>query len=98
LSLDSIAADADTRIVATAPIRDRRYAAVAWAPIAALSKSKEQGDSPMTCIARLLGDESGATSIEYAAIASLISIVAIGAFVTLGTTVDTMFGSIVSAF
>lgn len=52
----------------------------------------------MKRIARLLADESGATSIEYAAIASLISIVAIGAFVAVGSTVDTMFGSIVSAF
>lgn len=52
----------------------------------------------MTIIARLIADESGATTIEYGAIASLISIVAIGAFVALGTTVDTMFGSILSAF
>ena len=52
----------------------------------------------MKRIARLLANESGATSIEYAAIASLISIVAIGAFVAIGTAVDTKFGSMVNAF
>lgn len=52
----------------------------------------------MTRIAKLIADDRGATAIEYAAIASLISIVAIGAFMTLGTKVDTMFGVVLGAF
>lgn len=57
-----------------------------------------QGDTEMNRIAKLLANDCGATSIEYAAIASLVSIVAIGAFITLGTKVDTMFGGVLSAF
>lgn len=52
----------------------------------------------MNRIAKLLADDRGATAIEYAAIASLVSIVAIGAFMTLGTKVDTMFGGVLGAF
>ena len=57
---------------------------------------KNQGDIAMKRI-NLLTDDRGATSIEYAAIASLVSIVAIAAFMTLGAKVDTMFGGILSA-
>ena len=52
----------------------------------------------MTVIAKLLGDDRGATAIEFAAIASLISIAAIGAFMMLGAKVDVMFGVILAAF
>lgn len=44
----------------------------------------------------LLRDKAGVTSIEYAAIASLISIVAIGTISTIGNTVSSLFGSVPS--
>jgi pilus assembly protein Flp/PilA len=42
-------------------------------------------------LARFLGDESGATSIEYAIIAVGISIVIVSAVNSLGTSVSTRF-------
>lgn len=42
----------------------------------------------------LLRDSAGATSIEYAAIASLISIIAIGAIEAVGTSVTALFSGI----
>jgi pilus assembly protein Flp/PilA len=48
----------------------------------------------MNRIPSLLRNSSGATSIEYAAIASLISIIAIGAIEMIGTSVTTLFASI----
>ncbi len=42
-------------------------------------------------------DESGATAIEYGLIAALVSVAAIGALTTMGTTLQTMFGSISDA-
>lgn len=47
-----------------------------------------------TIFARFVKDESGATAIEYGLIASLISIVAIGAFKLVGTNLTTVFGQI----
>lgn len=52
----------------------------------------------MKQIAKLLANECGASAVEYAAVASLISIAAIGAIVTIGGTVATMFGDILTAF
>jgi Flp pilus assembly pilin Flp len=43
---------------------------------------------------RILCNTSGATAIEYAAIASLISVVAITAMGTIGASVQAMFASI----
>ena len=51
----------------------------------------------MTRIFKLIGDYRGATSIEYAAIASLVSIVAIGAIASIGTSVNSLW-SIIPAF
>lgn len=48
----------------------------------------------MTRILKLVADTSGATSIEYAAIASLISVVAIGAIAAIGVSVDGLWTSI----
>ncbi len=48
----------------------------------------------MTKIRMIFFDKSGATSVEYAAIASLISVVAIGAFVAVGTGVLSLFETI----
>lgn len=45
-------------------------------------------------ITRFAKDESGATAIEYGLIAALISVVCIGAFKTIGTNLNTKFGSV----
>lgn len=42
-------------------------------------------------------DESGATAIEYGLIAALVSVAAIGALTTMGSTLQTMFGTISNA-
>jgi len=48
----------------------------------------------MRTLTRLLGNERGATAIEYALIASLISVAAIVSFETLGGTIDGRYNSI----
>jgi Flp pilus assembly pilin Flp len=48
----------------------------------------------MTAFQSLLRNQAGTSSIEYAAIASLISVAAIGAIATIGSTVLSMFASI----
>jgi pilus assembly protein Flp/PilA len=48
-------------------------------------------------IGRFLRDEQGATAIEYALIASGVSIVIMGAVVALGGTVTGMFQSVATA-
>ncbi len=40
------------------------------------------------------GDESGATAIEYGLIAALVSVAAIGALTTMGTSLQTMFSTV----
>lgn len=50
----------------------------------------------MMNLRRIIRHTRGATTIEYAAIASLISIVAIGAFVSLGLGVNGLFASVPS--
>ncbi|MCO8030544.1 Flp family type IVb pilin [Brevundimonas diminuta] len=45
-------------------------------------------------INRFAKDESGATAIEYGLIAALISVVIIGALVTIGPKVQNMFKSV----
>ena len=45
----------------------------------------------MKTMTKLMKDESGATAIEYGLIAALISVVAIGAMSTLGTSLKNMF-------
>lgn len=47
---------------------------------------------------RFMGDEAGTTVIEYAAIASMISIVILAATFEIGGTVQSQFMSIVGAF
>ncbi len=39
-------------------------------------------------------DESGATAIEYGLIAALVSVAAIGALGSMGTSLNTMFGEV----
>jgi pilus assembly protein Flp/PilA len=48
----------------------------------------------MQSIIKLLKDVQGATTVEYAAIASLISIAAITAIATIGTSVASLFGTV----
>ena len=48
----------------------------------------------MRGLTKLLRCERGASAIEYALVASLISIAALGAFQALGTTIDTMYGNV----
>ncbi len=42
-------------------------------------------------------DESGATAIEYGLIAALVSVAAIGALTSLGSNLNTMFGTVSNA-
>ena len=48
----------------------------------------------MTFLARILTDNRGATAIEYALIASMISVAAIVAFENLGSSIDNRFSTI----
>jgi pilus assembly protein Flp/PilA len=51
----------------------------------------------MRSIQHFLSDESGATAIEYALIASLIAVVIITAVSLVGTKVSTVFGEVGNA-
>ena len=42
----------------------------------------------------ILGDESGATAIEYGLIAALVSVAAIVALTTMGSSLDSMFTTV----
>ena len=48
----------------------------------------------MKQILNFIGNESGATAIEYALIASLIAVAIITAVTTVGTKVSTVFGEV----
>ena len=48
----------------------------------------------MRALRQIIGCERGANAIEYALVASLISIAAITAFQALGTSIDTMYGNV----
>ena len=58
---------------------------------AALLLTKEWA---MIRLMRILRCEKGANAIEYALVASLISIAALAAFQALGTAIDTMYGNV----
>lgn len=45
----------------------------------------------MIQVKKFLRDESGATAIEYGLIAALVSVAAIGALQTMGSSLNTMF-------
>jgi pilus assembly protein Flp/PilA len=47
-----------------------------------------------TLLNRFVRDESGATAIEYGLIAALIAVVCIGAMTSIGTNLNTKFGTI----
>ncbi|HWF63906.1 MAG TPA: Flp family type IVb pilin [Rhizomicrobium sp.] len=48
-------------------------------------------------ISRFVRDESGATAIEYGLIAALISVVIITALTTVGSNLNTKFGSVATS-
>ena len=48
----------------------------------------------MIALARLLKDQHGVTAIEYALIAALIAVAAIGAFTLTGTRLSTTFSTV----
>jgi pilus assembly protein Flp/PilA len=50
-----------------------------------------------TALRRFLGDEQGATAIEYALIASGVSIVIVGAVANLGSNVTGLFSKVSAA-
>jgi pilus assembly protein Flp/PilA len=47
---------------------------------------------------RYIWQEAGATAIEYAFVAGLISIAAVVGFTTIGTNVSTIFSNVASGF
>ncbi len=51
----------------------------------------------VTSLRRFTRDECGATSIEYALIASGVSIVIVGTVATLGSNVETMYSVVATA-
>jgi pilus assembly protein Flp/PilA len=51
-------------------------------------------ERPMRQLTKLLRCERGANAIEYALVASLISIAAIGAYSNLGNKTDAMFNNV----
>ena len=50
----------------------------------------------MAKLLKLICDDRGATAIEYALVASLISVAAIGAFNALGSALNTTFSEVAS--
>ncbi len=48
----------------------------------------------MTSFTRYLQDEAGATAIEYGLIAALVSVAAIGALTTMGSSLSAVFGTV----
>ena len=58
-----------------------------WAPLG-------QAGGRMGKLLKLLRCEEGANAIEYALVASLIAIVAVGAFNYLGNKIDTMYNNV----
>lgn len=45
-------------------------------------------------LSKVLKDESGATAIEYGLIAALVSVAAIAALTTMGSSLETMFNRV----
>lgn len=59
--------------------------------------SANQGGWGMSGLKNLLRSEKGASAIEYALVATLISIAAISAFHNLGNKIDTMYNNVGNA-
>ena len=54
----------------------------------------EEQITMLKCFKLFCDDESGATAIEYGLIAALVSVAAIGAMTSLGSSVNTMFTTV----
>ncbi len=69
---------------------------------ASLANGRRPGDQCLSTrpvsLVNLATDLRGVTAIEYAFIAGLVAIVIVGAVTTLGTSVSSLFGSVVGGF
>ena len=61
-------------------------------------EERQMLDRLTTAVLRLLANEKGASSMEYALVAALISVAAIAAFQTLADSLNSIFGLINSDF
>jgi pilus assembly protein Flp/PilA len=52
----------------------------------------------LASFAKLTGNESGVTAMEYAFIAGLVAIAIVAVVTTLGTSVSGLFGSVIGGF
>ena len=66
-------------------------------PCAAKLTTQRKGKDMLKTVRRLLGNNSGATAIEYGLIAALISIAAIVAMTQVGTDLSLKFGEVSTA-
>jgi pilus assembly protein Flp/PilA len=74
------------------PARDSRGSALAGFGLSCLSgRQANREPEPMGHLRKLLADNRGASAIEYALIASLISVAAITSYYRLGQQVGTSF-------
>jgi pilus assembly protein Flp/PilA len=55
------------------------------------------GDAMFAALRKLFRDQNGATAIEYALVASLVSVVAFSFIMSIGTSVSASFESVASA-
>ena len=62
--------------------------------LVALWRGHERGRATVNILRRFMVDESGATAIEYALIASLIAVAAITAMTTVGTALQNSFSNV----
>jgi pilus assembly protein Flp/PilA len=56
-----------------------------------------KGDAMFAALRKLFRDQNGATAIEYALVASLVSVVAFSFIMSIGTSVSASFESVASA-
>jgi pilus assembly protein Flp/PilA len=70
------------------PPVEKDFSRRVWAPLALTRELAMRG------FMRLLRCEKGANAIEYALVASLIAIAAVGAFNNLGNKIDAMYNNV----
>jgi pilus assembly protein Flp/PilA len=62
-----------------------------------VASGSKGGKAMFALLRKFRRDQSGATAIEYALIVALISVVAIGAYRTIGTNLNTNMGTVGTA-
>jgi pilus assembly protein Flp/PilA len=62
------------------------------------SAQRPIGNELLALLAKLARTRSGVTAIEYAFIAGLVALVIVAAVSTLGTSVSSLFGSVIGGF